>query len=346
MGDMDSKKKIKIGGKLVGEGEPIFIIAEAGSNHNGSLELAKKLIDVAAEAGTDAVKFQAFKADKLFNKVKNKDIVDKLEKLELREEWYKELFDYADKRGLIFLSSVFDEDSADLLDSSGIAAYKIASYELTHIPLLEYIAKKNKPVILSTGMANESEVKEAVECIYSAGNRQVIILHCVSQYPAEPGNVNLKSILALKRIFDCPVGFSDHTETIYAPIAAVALGAKVIEKHFTLDKSLPGPDHAYALEPEELKQMVAAIREVEKMLGSEKIKPAESEINERKWRRAIYAACDIPEGTVINKDMLMIVRPSPEGSLAPKYFKELSGKKIKKDIKKGEFLTKEMVGLS
>lgn len=343
---MDSKKKIKIGGKLVGEGEPIFIIAEAGSNHNGSLELAKKLVDVAAEAGTDAVKFQAFKADKLFNKVKNKDIVDKLEKLELREEWYKELFDYADKKGLIFLSSVFDEDSADLLDSSGIAAYKIASYELTHIPLLEYIAKKNKPVILSTGMANESEVKEAVECIYSAGNRQVIILHCVSQYPAEPGNVNLKSILALKRIFDCPVGFSDHTETIYAPIAAVALGAKVIEKHFTLDKSLPGPDHAYALEPEELKQMVAAIREVEKMLGSEKIKLAESEINERKWRRAIYAACDIPEGTVINKDMLMIVRPSPEGSLAPKYFKELSGKKIKKDIKKGEFLTKEMVGLS
>lgn len=343
---MDSKKKIRIGGKLVGEGEPIFIIAEAGSNHNGSLELAKKLIDVAAEAGTDAVKFQAFKADKLFNKVKNKDIVDKLENLELREEWYKELFDYADKKGLIFLSSVFDEDSADLLDSSGIAAYKIASYELTHIPLLEHVARKNKPIILSTGMANESEIKEAVECIYSAGNRQVIILHCVSQYPAEPGNVNLKSILALKRIFDCPVGFSDHTETIYAPIAAVALGAKVIEKHFTLDKSLPGPDHAYALEPEELKQMVAAIREVEKMLGSEKIKPAESEINERKWRRAIYAACDIPEGTVINKDMLMIVRPSPEGSLAPKYFKELSGKKIKKDIKKGEFLTKEMVGLS
>lgn len=337
--------KVKIGDRLVGEGQPTFIIAEVGSNHDGKLEQAKKLIDIAAEAGADAVKFQAFKADKLFNKVKNKDIVDKLEKLELREEWYRELFDYTNEKGLIFISSVFDEDSVDLLNNLGIVAYKIASYELTHIPLLEYIAKKNKPVILSTGMANESEVKEAVECIYSAGNRQVVILHCVSQYPAEPENINLNSLLALKRIHDCPIGFSDHTETIYAPIAAVTLGAKAIEKHFTLDKSLPGPDHAYALEPEELKQMVAAIREVEKMPGNEEIKPAKSEINERAWRRAIYAACDISDGTVITKDMLMVVRPSPEGSLAPKYFKELLGKKIKKDIKKGDFFTSEMVDL-
>jgi N-acetylneuraminate synthase/N,N'-diacetyllegionaminate synthase len=338
-------KKTKIGNKFVGEEEPTFIIAEAGSNHDGNLEQAKRLIDIAAEAGVDAVKFQAFKADKLFNKIKNKDIVNKLEKLELREEWYKELFDHTNEKGLIFISSVFDEDSADLLDGFGVLAYKIASYELTHIPLLEYIAKKNKPVILSTGMANESEVKEAVECIYSAGNRQVVILHCVSQYPAKPEDINLKSLLALKRVFDCPIGFSDHTETIYAPIAAVALGAKMIEKHFTLDKSLPGPDHAYALEPEELKQMVTAIRDVEKMLGTEEIKPVESEINERKWRRAIYAACDISKGTVITKDMLMIVRPSPEGSLAPKYLKEVLGKRIKKDIKKGELLTKEMVDL-
>ena len=341
-----SGKKTKIADKLVGEGEPTFIIAEVGSNHDGKLEQAKKLIDIAADAGADAVKFQAFKADKLFNIVKNKEVVDKLEKLELREEWYKELFDYTNEKGLIFISSVFDEDSVDLLDKLGVVAYKIASYELTHIPLLEYIAKKNKPVILSTGMANESEVKEAVECIYSTGNRQVIILHCVSQYPAKPENINLKSLLTLKRIFDCPIGFSDHTETIYAPIAAVTLGAKAIEKHFTLDKSLPGPDHAYALEPEELKQMVTAIREVEKMSGSEEIKPTKSEINERKWRRAIYAACDISKGTVITKDMLMIVRPSPDGSLAPKYFKEVVGKKIKKNIKKGDFLTKEMVDLS
>ena len=340
-----SEQKIKIGNKLVGEGEPTFIIAEVGSNHDGKLEQAKKLIDIAAEAGADAVKFQAFKADKLFNKVKNKDIVDKLETLELREESYKELFDYTDKKGLIFLASVFDEDSADLLDELGIVAYKIASYELTHIPLLEYIAEKNKPVILSTGMANESEIKEAVECVYSTRNKQVIILHCVSQYPAKPENINLKSLLALKRIFDCPIGFSDHTKTIYAPIAAVALGAKVIEKHFTSDKSLSGPDHSYALEPDELKQMVMAIREVEKMLGAEEIKPVESEINERKWRRAIYAACDISEGTVIAKEMLMIVRPSPEGSIAPKYLKELLGKRIKRDIKKGELLTKEMVDL-
>lgn len=341
-----SEQKIKIGNKSVGEGEPTFIIAEAGSNHDGKLEQAKKLIDIAAESGADAVKFQTFKADKLFNKVKNKEIVDKLEILEVHKDWYEELLYYTDKKGLIFLSSAFDEDSADLLDSFGIAAYKVASYELTHLPLLEYIAKKNKPMILSTGMANESEVKEAVECIYSAGNRQVIILHCVSQYPAEPENVNLKSLLALKRIFDCPIGFSDHTETIYAPIAAVALGATVIEKHFTLDKSLPGPDHAYALEPDELKQMVTGIREVERMLGTEEIKPAESEINERAWRRAIYAAHDISEGAVITRDMLTIVRPSPAGSLAPKHLKELLGKRIKKNIKEGDFLTEEMVDLS
>lgn len=341
-----SEQKMKIGNKSVGEGEPTFIIAEVGSNHDGKLEQAKKLIDIAAESGADAVKFQTFKADKLFNKITNKEIVDKLEILEVHKDWYEELLNYTDKKGLIFLSSAFDEDSADLLDSFGIAAYKVASYELTHIPLLEYIAEKNKPIILSTGMANESEVKEAVECIYSAGNRQVILLHCVSQYPAEPENVNLKSMLALKRIFDCPVGFSDHTETIYAPIAAVALGATVIEKHFTLDKSLPGPDHAYALEPDELKQMVTGIREVERMLGTGEIKPADSEINERAWRRAIYAARDISEGTITTKDMLTIVRPSPEGSLAPKYLKELLGKRIKKDIKEGDFLTEEMADLS
>ena len=337
-----SEKKTKIGNKFVGEEEPTFIIAEAGTNHDGKLEQAKRLIDIAAEAGADVIKFQAFKADKLFNTIKNKDIVNKLEKLKLREDWYKELFDYANKKKLIFIASAFDEDSADLLDKLGIAAYKVASYELTHIPLLEHIAKKNKTVIISTGMATESEVKEAVEYIYSTGNEQLIILHCVSQYPAEPANINLKAMLALKRIFECPIGFSDHTATIYAPIAAVALGATVIEKHFTLDKSLPGPDHAYALEPDELKQMVTGIREVEKMLGTEEIKPAECEINEREWRRAIYAACDIPEGTIITNDMLMIVRPSPDGSLAPKYLNILLGKEIKISAKKGDFFTIDM----
>jgi sialic acid synthase SpsE len=340
-----SGKKIKIGDKLIGEEEPCFIIAEVGSNHDGKLEQAKKLIDIAAEAGVDAVKFQAFKADKLFNRVTNKDIVDKLAKLELREEWYRELSEYTDEKGLIFLSSVFDEEFVDLLDGYGVAAYKVASYELTHLPLLDYIASKKKPIILSTGMANESEIKEAVECIYSAGNRQVIILHCVSQYPPESTNVNLNTLATLKRLFDGPVGFSDHTGGIYAPIAAVALGAKVIEKHFTIDKSLSGPDHAYALEPDELKQMVIAIREVEKMLGSEEIKPATSEINERNWRRAIYAAKDISEGTTITADMVMIVRPSPEGSIAPKYIKELLSKRTKKDIKKGNPFTKDIVEL-
>ncbi|GAI92923.1 unnamed protein product, partial [marine sediment metagenome] len=269
------------------------IIAEIGSNHDGSLEQAKKLIDTCARIKVDAVKFQAFKADKLFNKIKNKGIVDKLKGLEIKDGWYEKLFDYTNKKGLIFLSSVFDEDSVDLLDNFGIVAYKVASYELTHIPFLEHIAKKNKPIILSTGMANKSEIKEAIRSIHKAGNKQIIILHCISQYPTKPEDVNLNSLLTLQNDFNCPIGFSDHTKTIYASIGAVALGAKVIEKHFTLDRSLPGPDHPYALEPNGLQQMVMAIREVEKMLGSGEIRPAISEVQERGWRRAIYAICDI-----------------------------------------------------
>jgi len=333
------ENRIQIGPHWIGGREPVFIIAEVGSNHNGSLEQAKKLIDICVKTKVDAVKFQAFKAGKLFNKIKNKGIVDKLKKLEIKNGWYEKLFDYANKRGLIFLSSVFDEGSVDLLDNLGIVAYKVASYELTHIPLLEHIAKKNKPIILSTGMANRLEIKEAIRSIHKAGNKQIIILHCISQYPTKSEDVNLNSLLTLQNDFNCPIGFSDHTKTIYASIGAVALGAKVIEKHFTLDRSLPGSDHYYALEPNGLKQMVIAIREVEKMLGSGEIRPATSEIQERGWRRTIYAICDIPKGAIIIRDMVAILRPSPKGSLNPKYLKRLLGKKIGRGIKReGYFL--------
>jgi len=334
-------KRIKIGNKLVGEGEPCFIVFEIGSNHDGKLDQAKRLIDIATEAGADAVKFQTFRANAMFNRYRNRDIVEKLEKLELHEDWYGEIFDYANEKSIMALFSIFDEKSADFLESYGVDAYKIASYELTHIPLLQHIAKKKKPVIISTGMASEIEVRDAVEFIYSTGNKQVIILHCVSQYPTKVEEVNLNSMVNLKRIFNCPVGFSDHTRAIYAPIVAVSLGANVIEKHFTLDKSLPGPDHSYALDPKESMEMVKGIRIAEKMLGNSVIKPTKSEDSEREWRRAIYASCDIAKGTIITSDVLMIVRPSPKGSIPPKYFNQIVGKKIKKDIKKGEFLTKK-----
>jgi len=340
------KKRIKIGNRYVGDEEPCFIIAEIGSNHDGRLDQAKRLIDIAVEAGADAVKFQSFRASAMFNRYKNKDIVEKLEGLELHEDWYREIFDYTSEKSIMALFSVFDERSVDFLDDYDVDAFKIASYELTHTPLLEYVAKKNKPVIISTGMATESEVMDAVKSIYSMGNKQVIILHCVSQYPTNPRDVNLNSMVNLKKIFDCPVGFSDHTQTIYAPIAAAALGADMIEKHFTLDKSLPGTDHSYALNPKELLEMTKGIRYAERMLGDSIVKPTKSEEGEREWRRAIYASCNISNGTVINSDMLMILRPSPKGYISPKYFDQVIGKRIKKDIKKGELISKEFVEIS
>jgi sialic acid synthase SpsE len=331
--------KISIGNSMVGEGEPTFIIAEAGSNHDGELEQVKKLIDIAADSGVDAVKFQAFKANKLFN---TEDVVKKLRKLEFKEEWYEEIFDYTNDKGIILLFSVFDEETVDLLSNYGMAAYKIASYELLHFPLLEKIIKTDKPVILSTGMANQSEVENVIDLMNSKGNDQIMLMHCVSQYPAQIEDVNLKSILALKK-FNLPVGFSDHTMGIYASIAAVAMGSNIIEKHFTISRSLDGPDHSYSLEPLELKEMVNGIRTVEKMLGSEEILPSKYEINQRKSRRAIYAKNDIQLGKTIEKGDLIILRPSPEGCLLPNEINNIIGKTAQRHIKKGDLLKEDLI---
>ncbi|HEY3272826.1 MAG TPA: N-acetylneuraminate synthase family protein [Methanocella sp.] len=334
--------KITIGKRKVGEGEPCFIIAEAGSNHDGRLAQAKRLIDIAAGAGADAVKFQSFRAEKLFNEVSHKGVVDMLTAMEVQESWHGELRDYAKGKDIVFLSSAFDEKTADMLDRLGIPAHKIASYEMTHAPLLEHVARQGKPIILSTGMATEKEIGESLKAIEATGNRQVALLHCVSQYPATPENVNLRSMVSLKK-FGKPVGFSDHTLNIYAPVAAVALGACIIEKHFTISRLIPGPDHPYALEPDALKAMVSGIREVELELGSGEIGPAACEKGERLYRRAVFASQDIPAGTVITKDMTMIVRPAPEGSLTPGQLKDIVGKKLKTGLKKGDHFTPGMV---
>lgn len=336
--------ELKIGNKLVGQDHPVFIIAEAGSNHNGKIEYAKKLIDASADAGADAVKFQSFKAEKLFNEFNKQDLVSKLKNIEFKDEWYDELFEYADKKGVIFLSTPFDENTADKLEKYGMTAYKIASYELTHIPLIEHVAKKNKPVLLSTGMAEENEISDAVNAVYKNGNHQLVLLYCISQYPTDIKDVNLNVIVALKKTFvDCIVGFSDHTTSIYTSIGAASLGAKIIEKHITFDKQIELPDNATALNPSEFKTMITGIREVEKMHGKESIGYNKKEIGEREWRRAIYAKKNIEKNTAITKDLLMIVRPSPEGSLAPKYFKQIIGKKANKSLKQGEYLTTEHI---
>ena len=331
--------KIMIGDHLVGEGEPTFIIAEAGSNHDGEIEKVKKLIDIAADAGVDAVKFQAFKADKLFN---TEEIVKNLKKIEFKEDWYQEIFEYAHSKGIILLFSVFDEKSVDILSNYDMSAYKIASYELLHFPLLEEIIKKNKPIILSTGMANQLEVEKVINWIKSRGYDQIMVMHCVSQYPAQIEDVNLKSITALKE-YNMPVGFSDHTLGIYASIAAVAMGSNIIEKHFTISRSMDGPDHSYSLEPSELKEMVNGIRQVDKMLGVEEILPSKYEVNQRHSRRAIYAKNDIEMGKVFEKDDLIILRPSPIDCLLPEEVDNIIGKIASKQIKKGDLLKEDLI---
>lgn len=341
--------KIKINDRIVGDREPCFIIAEAGVNHNGDVELAKKLIDVAEEAKVDAIKFQTFKtenvvtkdAPKAYYQIKNtgsnKSQYEMLKELELKEEDFKELYRYARKKGIIFLSTPFDFESADFLDELGIPAFKISSTDLTNLPFLEYVAEKGKPVILSTGMGTLGEIEEAIDTIKNTGNNEIVLLHCITNYPADFESLNLRAIQTLREAFKLPVGFSDHSLGIYAPIVAVALGAVAIEKHFTLDKNLPGPDHKASLDTRELKEMVKWIRSIEKSLGDgiKRPTPEEEEIK-KVARRSIVAKVNIPKGTVITEEMITFKRPGI--GLSPKYYKEIIGRRARRDINIDEMI--------
>ncbi|MFH1562471.1 MAG: N-acetylneuraminate synthase [Nitrospirota bacterium] len=340
-------KRIKIGNRLVGEGEPCFVIAEAGSNHNRDFNQALKLIDVAVEAEADAVKFQTYSAEKLYSrktpgKEGKESILDLIKRIEMPREWHKDLADYCAEKEIIFLSTPFDLQAVDELEEVGILAYKIASFEITHLPLLEYAAKTGKPIILSTGMANLADIETALEVIYKQGNENVILLHCVVNYPARYEDLNLRAMETMRQAFQLPVGFSDHTLEITSDIAAVALGACVIEKHFTLDRKLSGPDHPFALEPDELKAMVQSIRDTEKALGSpvKRQTKAEEEIFQS-GRRGLVAACPIPEGTIITKEMIEVKRPGY--GIPTKLMDVVIGREAKKDIEEDDILTWEMV---
>ena len=347
-------EKIKIGNKWIGKGESCFIIAEAGVNHNGNVNLAREMIDVAKDAGTDAVKFQSFKAENVVTQNAEKAEYQKetigieekeeesqytmIKKLELAEEDFKELAEYAKKKDLLFLSSPFDKESVDLLDEINVPAFKVASGELTNFLLLQHIAKKGKPIILSTGMATLGEIEDTLKIIRNEGVGDIILLHCVSNYPAKIEDVNLKAMETLKYAFKLPTGFSDHTLGITVSIAAVALDACVIEKHFTLERNLPGPDHKASLEPDKLKKMVKAIRDVEKALGSGIKKPTKDEEETKKIvRRSIIAKANIPKGTIIAGDMLDVKRPGI--GIEPKYLNLVIGRKAKEDIKKDYIMT-------
>lgn len=344
-------KIIKIAGRVIGPGYPCFIIAEAGVNHNGKFRLAKKMVDAAKNSGVDAVKFQAFRAERVVTQTPEKAAYQKkstgkgsqydmLKKLELTEGEFKKLAAYAKKKNIIFLASAFDEESVDFLDELKVPAFKIPSGEITNFLLLKHIAKKGKPIILSTGMSNLEEVETALKTIMDEGVKDVVLLHCVSNYPAKVEEINLRAMETLKRAFGLPVGLSDHTLSTTVPTAAVALGAAIIEKHFTLDRKLPGPDQKASLEPDELREMVLHIREVEKALGDGIKKPTKSEEAIKKSvRRSIVARVNIPKGTTIVEDMLDLKRPST--GLDPKYLKKVIGKRAKKDIKVDEPITFE-----
>jgi N-acetylneuraminate synthase len=338
---------MKIGGKDLSEGT--FVIAEAGSNHNGDLDTAKELIDVAAEAGADAVKFQTFRAEDLYVQDtgeeeyfdNDKSIYETMESMEMPYEWIPKLHDYCEDAGVLFMSTPFDERSADELDEF-VPAYKIASYTMSHHPFLRHLASKNKPIIISTGAHELDEVRESVEVLRDAGAEDIVLLHCVASYPTPPESANVRAVETLRDEFGVPTGLSDHTlDPVTAPSAAVALGASVVEKHFTLDNSMEGPDHEFALEPDELDEMVTAIRETEKVLGSGEVDvlDAEEELHEIA-RRRIHAARDIESGETISEEDVEVLRSGKrKKGLEPKHYENVLGMKAKKIIKKGEGLT-------
>jgi N,N'-diacetyllegionaminate synthase len=331
----------------------VIIIAEAGVNHNGSLEMAKKLIDVAADAGADYVKFQTFKADKLVSrKAKKAEYQEKnindgddsqynmLKKLELSDVMHTELIEYCTFRNIKFLSSGFDEESIDYLDSLGIDLFKIPSGEITNKPYLQHIARKGKAIVLSTGMADLEEIRDALNVMYAESLKpeQITILHCNTEYPTPMEDVNLLAMNTIREALDVSVGYSDHTCGIEVPIAAVALGAKVIEKHFTLDRSLPGPDHKASLEPEELKAMVDAIRNIEIAIsGSGEKIPSKSEFKNRDIaRKSLHALHFIASGKQLSADDLVILRPG--NGISPMQIEDVIGKITKFDLAESSIL--------
>jgi N-acetylneuraminate synthase/N,N'-diacetyllegionaminate synthase len=340
---------VRAGKIRIGTGEPCFIIAEAGVNHNGDINLAKQLIDVASEAGANAVKFQTFIAEnvvtcaaekaayQIVTTGKEESQYAMIKKLELSFADFEELKKYADKKKILFLSTAADKQCADFLYHLGMPVFKISSGEVTNYPLLNHLASLKKPIILSTGMSTLGEIEEALRILESKGPKEIILLHCITSYPARIEEANLRVIETLRSAFKYPVGFSDHTEGIVTSLAAVALGACVIEKHFTLDKSLPGPDHSASLDPAELKDLVKSIRLIESAMGTgeRKLSAAEAEIK-RAARRSIIAARDIPKGAVLSEEMLILKRPGT--GLHPDFLPFVINAKAKSAIKKDQLI--------
>lgn len=327
----------------------VFVIAEAGVNHNGDIEIAKQLIDAASEAGADAVKFQTFQADSLVCRTAKKaeyqlettdrteTQYDMLKKLELTPQMHRELIEHCIKRNIMFLSTPFDLESIKLLSELGMQIYKIPSGEITNLPYLREIAKQQKKIILSTGMSSMDEVKAAVNVLKNNGTEDITLLHCNTQYPTPISDVNLLAMVKMREETGLPVGYSDHTQGIEVPIAAAALGAEVIEKHFTLDRKMEGPDHKASLEPQELMQMVVGIRKIESALGSKIKQVSESEMtNVAIVRKSIVAAANIKRGEKYTEKNITTKRPAT--GISPMLWDEIIGKTADRDYKVDEII--------
>ena len=329
----------------------VFIIAEAGVNHNGSIDIAKKLIDAAVASGADAVKFQTFKAENLATKYAKKanyqknltnqkeSQFDMLKKLELSKEMHTELINYSKIKDIKFLSSPFDFESIELLKDLGLKIFKIPSGEITNLPYLRHIGKLNKKIILSTGMSNIDEVKTALDILINSGTKKknIIVLHANTEYPTPMEDVNLKAMLTIGKELEVNFGYSDHTLGIEVDIAAVAMGAKCIEKHFTLSCNMKGPDHKASLEPDQLKEMVKAIRNIERALGSNIKKPSKSELpNIQIARKSIVAKTKIKKGDILREDNITVKRPG--GGISPMKWDNVVGTKATKDYNEDELI--------
>lgn len=341
---------MKINNRKIGKDNPTYIIAEISANHNGSIDTAYEMIKLAKEAGADAVKIQTYTADTITLNSNNKyfkiqqdtiwggqTLYDLYKNAYTPWEWQPKLKEYADKICITLFSSPFDKTAVDFLEEMDTPAYKIASFEITDIPLIEYVASKGKPVIISTGIATEEEIHEAIIACQKMGNDQVVILKCTSSYPAPLEEMNLASIPDMKNKFNVPVGLSDHTLSIETPITALALGACVIEKHFIIDRAIGGPDAEFSLNIQEFSDMVSSVRKTEKLIGKVNYELSDKALKNREFSRSLFVAEDIKTGEIFTEKNIRSVRPG--FGLAPKYLNHILGKKAKVNLKKGTPLT-------
>jgi len=337
---------ILIGQKVIGSESAVFVVAEIGINHDGSASQAEKLIDAATESGADAVKFQSYRVDRLLIPSRERyaqqmdgaeSAYQMLRRCELSWEDQAKLKKHADAKGVLFISTPFDEESADFLDSIGVPAFKIASADVTHVPLLCQVASKGKPVLLSTGMSFLGEVADAIYHLRSGGAKEILLMHCVSSYPASPKHMNLRALQTLRSYFELSVGLSDHSEGIHLSLVATALGAVLVEKHFTLDKNASGPDHKASIDPHDLKLLVKNLRDVEASLGDGRKRPSDAEEESRvSCRRSIVAAVDIRAHETVARWMLTFKRPG--SGLEPRHLEKILGMAARRNIGKDTIL--------